>query len=210
MKYLLIFVCSLLLNGEVISQNENPMKTNTNSNEELPYRQIPDYPDTYTPGNVAARMVDGLGYRYYWATEGLTEKDLDYKPSEDGRRTGETLDHILGLSLTIVNSVENRVNTRFDRSGLSFEQKRKMTLENIKKTSEILKRGEGTEIEGYKIIFQRGEKTTEFPYWNMLTGPIADAIYHTGQVVSYRRSSGNPMDPGVNVFIGKTRQIKEN
>jgi len=99
MKYLLIFVCLVLLNGEGFSQKDNSMKTN--NNEELPYRQIPDYPKMYTPGNVAARVVDGLGYRYYWATEGLAAKDLEYKPSEDGRCTGETIDHILGLSLTI-------------------------------------------------------------------------------------------------------------
>ena len=43
----------------------------------LPYYEIPDYPETYTAGSVAARMLDGLGFRYYWATEGLNEDDLN-------------------------------------------------------------------------------------------------------------------------------------
>ena len=30
-----------------------------------------------------------------------------------------------------------------------------------------------------------------------------DALYHVGQVVSYRRAAGNPIDPQVNVFLGK-------
>ena len=42
-------------------------------------------------------MVDGLGFRYFWATEGLTEKDLAYRPSEGARTTMETLEHISGL-----------------------------------------------------------------------------------------------------------------
>ncbi len=43
---------------------------------ELPYREIPDPPENYTPGTVVSRLVDGLGFRYYWATEGLREEDL--------------------------------------------------------------------------------------------------------------------------------------
>jgi len=56
-----------------------------------------------------------------------------------------------------------------------------------------------------KVIFKRGENESEFPFWNVINGQISDAIYHTGQVVSFRRSSGNPMNPKVNVFSGKTR-----
>jgi hypothetical protein len=42
-------------------------------------------------------------------------------------------------------------------------------------------------------------------YWateGLINGPITDAIYHTGQVVSFRRTSGNPIPKGVNVFLG--------
>ena len=43
----------------------------------LPFSEIPDYPDSYTPGTVMGRLIDGLGFRYYWATEGLSENDLN-------------------------------------------------------------------------------------------------------------------------------------
>jgi len=43
-----------------------------NSSDELPYREISTPTESYSVGAVAARMVDGLGFRYYWATEGLT------------------------------------------------------------------------------------------------------------------------------------------
>ncbi len=171
----------------------------------LPYHEIPAYPEDYSSGNVAARIVDGLGYRYYWATEGLTEKDLEYKPSEDGRTTEQTLDHLYGLSITIANAARQEPNIRpADRPTLSFEEKRRKTLENIQTASNILKGS--LEKDDYNIVFKRGENASEFPFWNLLNGPIADAIYHVGQIVSFRRSAGNPMHSGVNVFIGKTRE----
>jgi len=36
----------------------------------------------------------------------------------------------------------------------------------------------------------------------LLNGPIADALTHVGQVISFRRTSGNPIPKGVNVFMG--------
>ena len=116
------------------------------------------------------------------------------------------MDHIYGLSLTIVNAPQSKPNVFEDSSGLTWEQKRKMTLENFLKTSELLKASQEGDMENFKIIFQRGEDSSEFPFWNMLNGPIADAIYHVGQVVSFRRSSGNPIHPGVRVFTGKTNE----
>ena len=69
----------------------------------LPYYQIPDYPAEFTANTVAARMIDGLGFRYYWATEGLREEDLSFRPNEGARTSEETLAHILGLTNVIAN-----------------------------------------------------------------------------------------------------------
>ncbi|MEJ2112631.1 MAG: hypothetical protein P8X62_02620 [Flavobacteriaceae bacterium] len=74
------------------------------NSEALPYNQIPDYPESYTAGTVSARMLDGLGFRYYWATENLREEDLAFRPNEDARSSAETINHIYGLSKVIVNS----------------------------------------------------------------------------------------------------------
>ena len=59
--------------------------SNTLAQQKPYYYTIPDTPTTYTAATVAARLVDGLGFRYFWATEGLTEKDLNYKPSAEAR-----------------------------------------------------------------------------------------------------------------------------
>ncbi len=89
---------------------------------------------------------------------------------------------------------------------MDFAEKRKQTLENFQATSNILRTSKQEDIKDYQIVFQRGENSSAFPFWNLLNGPIADAIYHVGQIVSFRRVSGNPMNPMVNVFIGKTRE----
>ena len=57
-----------------------------------------------------------------------------------------------------------------------------------------------------KIIFERGGKRSTFPLWNMINGPISDIMYHSGQIVSFRRTNGNPLPKGVNVFTGRTKE----
>ena len=69
----------------------------------LPYAEIGPYPADYAPGSVVSRMIDALGFRYYWATEKLGEEDLTYRPTPDARSTYETIEHIYGLSEMSVN-----------------------------------------------------------------------------------------------------------
>lgn len=173
---------------------------------ELPYYQIPDYPEDYSPGSVAARMIDGLGFRYYWATEGLTQKDLDYKPSEDGRTCMETLEHIHSMSQMILNAADGAPNVRVENPPkYSYEELRKMTLENIQEASTKMLGKQAEDMENCKVVFQNGDNQSSFPYWNMLNGMLSDCIYHTGQIVLLRRASGNPKNPNVSVFMGKLR-----
>lgn len=194
---LLLFTFTFTLNA----QDENTMKS-TN----LPYYEIPAYPEKFTNVNVAARMIDGLGFRYYWATEGLRQEDLDYKPSKEARDTRHTLEHIYGLSNTIVNASKMQANEGALDMEISFEEMRKNTLENIKMASDILKASKKKDLKKMKVIFKRGEEISEYPYWNMINGPIADAIWHCGQVVSFRRASGNPFNSKASVFTGKLRE----
>lgn len=165
---------------------------------ELPYYEVPDYPEEFTAGTMAARMVDALGFRYHWATDSLTEKDLSYKANEEGRSTEETIKHIYDLSKIIVNSTLKQPNSRDDED-LSYEEMRAKTLTNLKTAADILRTSD--DISQYKIIF--GDQ--EIPFWNQVNGPIADAIWHCGQIVIYRRSTGNPINPRVNHFTGKLR-----
>jgi hypothetical protein len=172
----------------------------------LPYYQIPEAPEKITAEGVLIRMIDGLGFRFYWATEGLKPQDLAYKPNEKARTSEETIDHILGLSYIIVNAFQKKANVKTgeETSKLSFEVKRKQTLENLKTASDLLK-ANTADLAEFKIIFG-GKKTTEYAFWNLINGPIEDAVWHVGQVVSFRRSSGNPFNSKVSVLTGKLGQ----
>ena len=176
----------------------------TEKNEALPYYEIPEYTNEYTIGSVTARMVDGLGFRYRWATEDLRVEDLNFKPSIDARSTGETIDHILSLSRVIVNStLKKPTDFKIKHPELTFLQKRQETLENFKKASDILMKATSLEDLKIQFIFEGGSR--EYPFWNNINGPIADAIWHCGQIASFRRSSGNPIDSKVQFLQGKIK-----
>jgi len=50
------------------------------------------------------------------------------------------------------------------------------------------------------------EERVSIPFFNIINGPIADAIWHTGQVASFRRSSGNPISSKLNHFKGTVKE----
>ena len=54
------------------------------------------------------------------------------------------------------------------------------------------------DFENSKVI--RGKEPYDF--YNLFHGPISDSLYHIGQVVAFRRASGNPIPRGVNHFLG--------
>lgn len=171
---------------------------------DLPYREIPDPSENYTPGTVVSRLIDGLGFRYYWATEGLRVEDLSYRPGEEARSTRETLDHIRGLSRVILNAALKKPNEPTERADQTFEEMRSETLGMLKQASDIFRDTE--DLGSHKVVFVRDGNRSEFPFWNQINGPISDALWHCGQVVSFRRASGNPFNSNVSVFTGRVRE----
>ena len=164
--------------------------------DSLPYAAFPPAPDHYSAGTVVSRLLDGLGFRYYWATEGLRPVDLIFKPSPQARTSQETLEHIYYLSTIIINVAEGNQNPPVQYK--TFEELRKATLDNFKKASTILIGYGDGDMENLKAAF--GDKT--LPFWNMINGHISDCLWHIGQVVSFRRSSGNPFSDKVELFLG--------
>lgn len=171
------------------------------------YYQIPDAPNIFNEHTAIARVVDGLGFRYYWATEGLRDVDLSFAPAEGSRDSRATLEHIFGLTGVVLNAIKGKPNASggIDVQSLSWSELRYQSLKRIKTTSDLLKVTDPVDMSDYSMIFQRGDTQNAYPFWNVLNGPLADAIWHVGQVVSYRRLSGNPFDSKVSVLSGKRR-----
>lgn len=176
-----------------------PLIMTAQDTSDLPYYEIPEYSENFTAGTVAARQVDALGFRFYHATNGLTEKDLAFKANDDVRSTGETVSHIYDLTLIILNSTLNKPNNSGEKPEMTFKEQREKALQNLKQAAEILRASD--DISKFKIIF--GDR--EIPFWNNINGPIADSIWHAGQIASYRRNTGNPINSNVNHFSGTVK-----
>lgn len=194
-KAVIIIAIACVFSGSCWSQEKHATQ--------LPYYQIPEAPEVYNAGTVISRMIDGLGFRYYWATEGLTDTDLNYKPSNEGRTANQTMEHLLGLSRVILNSAKKVPNDRTQpqKLNLGYAEKRHETLNNLKQASEIFR--QVSDLSEFNIVFNGSNGSRKFPFWNNINGPIEDAIWHSGQIVMLRRSAGNPINPKVNVFLGK-------
>ena len=179
-----------------------------NNNSNLPFFEINSKKNNYTSVNVISRLIEGVGYRYYWASNDLKPNDLKFKPSPTSISTYETLEHIFILSETLKNTLTSKVNVRPSKNTpKSYKEIREGTLDNLKIFNDIILKKSEDDLQKMKIIFSRDGREASFPFWNLLNGQIADMIYHTGQIVSFRRTTENPIQKGVNVFLGKTKSF---
>lgn len=170
------------------AQDSSPREDN------LPFGDLTDHPENYSPGSVAARMVESLGFRYRYATQDLREADFGFKVEAHARNIGETMEHIYGLSIVIHAAVIDDHYTK--KKELSPVEARMETLSLLK---EVYDRLLGMDTSALEKINIRGAH----PFWVLINGPLVDAIWHSGQIATLRRANGNPMPKGVNVFLGK-------
>ena len=168
------------------------------------YKSVPDYPTDFTTGTALARIFDGLGFRYFWVTKDLTKKDLDYRPSEEARSSIETLSHLHYMVTFMENTMYDKV-TSFPEPEVSmtYPRLRAATLNKIKAISDKLSTIDSESLAELQMKLKVGEDDMAVPIWHMLQAPIGDAYYHLGQLVSFRRTTGNPIDPKVQPFMGK-------
>jgi hypothetical protein len=106
------------------------------------------------------------------------------------------------MSFMILNATRKTANISGQAEILPFAGMRKKTLENLKAASETLRVSNDDDLNTYNAVFGEGGESTMLPFWNLANGPIADCIWHVGQIVSFRRSSGNPFNEKVDVFRG--------
>ena len=96
------------------------MLFNTSAQEKLPFYEIPATAETYTPQNVLGRMIDGLGFRYYWSTEGLRPEDLAYQPKGAGRNCQETITHLYDLSTVLIRLTTTNFPQKMEKATMRF------------------------------------------------------------------------------------------
>ena len=165
---------------------------------DLPYRLIPDAPLSFTAGAVLGRLADGIGFRYRWATEGLGDADLAFKPASDCMSLGELLTHIHGLLRRVAESAGVTTTADFLRPGEGYAEVRERTLLLAQEIGKRFKATGEADLARWEIRTTQGET---YPFWNAVNGPLADSLTHIGQVNSWRRMAGKPV-PKASVFKG--------
>jgi hypothetical protein len=149
-------------------------------NDDLPFRRVDGYPSTVNGSGVMARLLDALGFRFYWATEGLTEEHYAFSPGSGCRTIGELVQHVWGLTNWVYVSVYGQSEGRPE----AVPNLRAHVLRMI----ERLRAHFGAiDDAGLGAISIDG-----LPFWHMINGPLADALTHVGQISSFRRLAGLP------------------
>jgi hypothetical protein len=160
--------------------------------DRLPYDNLSDGSADVTGCSVLARMVDALGFRYRWATEGLRETDAGFRPTPEHMTLLELLAHIDGLVGISEESLGGQKHEKSENA--EIEALRERTLNRLSVLSQRLSKMTDSDLGRFQI---RGH-----PFWNVVHGPLADALTHVGQINSLRRMNGNPC-PKHSVFLGR-------
>lgn len=153
------------------------------------FYRIPDYPEQTSAGAIITRLLDGLGFRFFWATEGLNEIEYKFRPSPDCRSIEELIKHIWGL----INWVNISVSVKTYKRPTKTSEIRDQVLEilhDLRTTINIISEAELVEME-----------IEDRPFWHIINGPLSDALTHVGQINSFRRLAENPVSEA-NDFTG--------
>lgn len=168
---------------------------------DLPYQIINPEELEINTTNSLSRLIDGIGFRYRWATEGLTENEISFRPVEGSMNTHELLIHINELVIWI-DTFFGGQNDPIKAN--SFSELRESTLNHCLILSDRFKSLSDNEL--LNLTQKDGKPMNPKRYWNMINGPMADALTHIGQITSWRRIAGNPHPSGVNLFMGNKKE----
>ena len=159
------------------------------------YYHISDYPKYVSSTAVLARLLDGLGFRFYWATEGLSPEDYTFRPAADIKSIEELTIHVWQLMNWISTGALKAKQYKKPKNGKDAREKTFLIISDLKKA----------------MLFMSDEELSQLtlmnkPFWHIINGPISDALTHVGQINSFRRLNGNPC-AGANVFKGEPPKV---
>jgi hypothetical protein len=154
------------------------------------FQAIEAYPERQDAVGVVLRLIDGLGYRFYWATAELTPSDYAFSPGAGCQTIGALVGHVWGLT--------NWIHTVVVGEGAAWRppeaaEQRLHALALLAATRDRIASLDEAALFALRI--------DDHPFWHMVNGPLSDALTHVGQIASFRRLHGNPV-PRHSVFRG--------
>lgn len=162
------------------------------------YQDLPKPPSEVSEGKIIARLVDGIGFRYRVATEGLTQKEMSFCPIEGSMDMMQLIDHIYNLLVWSGSAFKLPYKALKNMDNLATY--RSETLQLCELFSNHLNSLTKKEVEQVSVYLKRTD--THYPFWYLIHGPLADALTHIGQINSWRRIAGNPI-PKISPFTGE-------
>lgn len=160
---------------------------------------IPHNPDSFTGASVMAKLVDTVSVRYQLAIQGLTQDDKDFRVTPESMSMLETQKHIFLLMRWIAKSVDAPIEKAARHK--NFDDFKEDILTTCAVLSRHLQGMDDAVLEKSTIYLKRAD--THYPIWNVIGGPLSDALHHIGQIVSWRRINGNPV-PRISPFTGES------
>ena len=141
---------------------------------------------TYPPPNangILLRLIDGLGYRFYWATEGLTADDATFSPGHGAMSIGKLIEHVWGLFNWIHLNVLGAAWPEERPSEVAGQRDQALDI-----LYAIREHVSGIDEQALFALTIDGH-----PFWHVINGPLSDALTHVGQINAFRRLNGNPV-----------------
>ena len=162
------------------------------------FQTLPPTPSQFSAGAILAQSLVGIGFRYQIATKNLTENEIQFRPVEGSMNMLELLDHIYKVLTWAYNAFDKNAN--FDFPDKTYKGYREGTLQVCESFRKRLLEMTDEELDQTTVYLKR--KDTTFPIWYLIHGPLSDVLTHVGQINSWRRIAGNPVDR-ISPFTGK-------
>ena len=144
------------------------------------YHSIPTPPAEIRAATIVSRMLAGMGFRFYWATDNLAEETYAFRPCEGARSIGETVGHIWDLLNWIYRAIDPAGKTK-PAGAIPL---REGVLDLILILEEAFSEMDNEKLAAVQILKQ--------PFWSIVNGPLSDTLTHIGQIVTLRRIANSP------------------
>ena len=162
------------------------------------FQSLPATPSSSSSGAILSRFIVAIGFRYQIATKGLTQNEIEFRPVKGSMNMLELLDHIYKVLTWAYKAFDK--NAKLEIPSNTFDDYQERTLQVCQSFRKRLEEMSDEEIEQTEVYLKRIDTT--FSFWYLINGPISDVLTHIGQINSWRRIAGNPVDR-ISPFTGK-------
>lgn len=156
----------------------------------MTYPELPAPPTEFAARAVLIRMLDGLIYRYQCALYDLDDGFLQFRSCDGAMSAGEVLAHVYQMSAIFKLYISGE-NPAAPAVPAGIAALRDGTVGSLAAARARILQLSDEEI--MKLRFHRKKTGNALSIYYFISGPIADALTHVGQITAWRRQYGKPI-----------------